>query len=400
MCLSPCENVHPFTDAQDQTKEYTVAKRFQWLTIPGTVFLVLMLFTTSFTARASGGGPVTTIKGLHTISLVGSTQFILGADGKTTSVDATPYGVAIAPSGTTGGTLQPGDIVVTNFGASSKGTTLVRFPAAKGPGQLFNTVADPGTSGPVAEAFNSSGNDWVANFSGNNVQIFDASGNVVATITNPLFNHPWGQAFNGGVANPNDGSVAAFFATNASDGTLDRIDIVPSGGSVKFEVYQIGQLPWSSLPAVPVVAPQGMVWVPSWYWAGQNYKDVLFVVDAVKNRIAAYPNSSTRNTTSHKSTFAGITVFQGNPLNTPAGLAVNPINGDLLAVNQSDNNLVEINPASAQVVGVRQLDNVPVNQQTGAGSALFGLTATTDKAGNLVVYFADDNTNTLDKLSV
>lgn len=375
-------------------------KRYSFVAIPGTVLLILMLFATTIAAQASGGGPVTTIKGLHTLSVVGSTQFILDAHGKTISVDATPYGVAIAPAGTTSGTLKPGDIVVTNFGSSSTGTTLVRFPAKQGPGHLYNTVADPGTNGPVAEAFNPTGNDWVANFSGNNVQIFDTSGNVAFTITDPLFNHPWGQAFNGGTPNPKDGSVAAFFSTNAADGTLDRIDIIPNGGGVTFKVYQIGQLPWSTLPAVPVVAPQGMAWVPSWYWNGTYYKDVLFVVDAVDNRIVAYTNSSTRNTTTTRSTDKGITVFKGNPLNTPAGLALNPINGDLLVVNQLDNNLVEINPTSASVVGVRQLDNVPVNPSTGAGSALFGLAATTDTAGNLVVYFADDNTNTLDKLSV
>jgi hypothetical protein len=247
------------------------------------------------------------------------------------------------------------------------------------------------------------GSQSVHDFGGeDNVQIFTTSGVLVGTITDSLFNKPWGQAFNQGTPNPIDGSVEAFFSTNAGDGTIDRIDLVPKGNQFVFEFYQIGQLPATSTSAVPIVAPQGMAWVPSWSWGGKTYSDVLFVVDAAENRIAAYPNSSTRNTTSKLSTYKGITVFQGEPLHTPAGLTVNPINGDLLAVNQLDNKVVELNPSlsSGQVVGTHVLDKTPVNQKTGAGSALFGLAATTDAKGNLVIYFTDDLTNTLDRLSI
>ena len=384
-----------------------MVKRNGLVALLGVTLLLLVSFTTSFIPRASGlahasgGGAVSTIKGLHSISVVGSTQFILDAKGQTISVDANPYGVAIAPSGTTpGGTLHAGDIVVTNFGATGTGTTLVRFPQKAGPGHLYNTGSNSGVNGPVAEAFNPTGNDWIANSNANNVEILDTSGNLAVTITSPLFNKPWGQAFNGGVANPKDGSVAAFFSTNAADGTLDRIDIIPNGGSVTFKVYQIGQLGWTSSPAVATIAPQGMAWVSTWYWAGNTYQDVLFVNDPANNRIAAYPNSSTINTSSKKSTDKGITVFKGKPLNTAAGLAINPINGDILVVNQLDNNIVELNPSTGTVVGTRTLDNVPVNPSNGTGSALFGLAATTDSKGNLVVYFTDDLTNTLDMLSV
>jgi hypothetical protein len=46
------------------------------------------------------------------------------------------------------------------------------------------------------------------------------------------------------------------------------------------------------------------------------------------------------------------------------------------------------------------LDNVPVDAQTGNGSALIGVVASTDALENLEVFFTDDNTNTLDVLSV
>ncbi len=117
---------------------------------------------------------VTTINGLQRISVIGSTAFIVDGRGRTISADPNPYGIAIASTGVpvphTPGSLTPGDIVVTNFGANQTGTTLVRFPAGKGPGLLFNTMANAGTKGPAFEAFNTlTGTDWVANFSANNV---------------------------------------------------------------------------------------------------------------------------------------------------------------------------------------------------------------------------------------
>jgi len=69
-------------------------------------------------------------------------------------------------------------------------------------------------------------------------------------------------------------------------------------------------------------------------------------------------------------------------------------------VNLNDNNLVELSSVTGQVIGLHLLDNAPVDLQTGNGSALFGLTAGQDAAGNLVVYFTDDNTNTINRLGL
>src|SRR5207244_9449215 len=129
-------------------------------------------------------------------------------------------------------------------------------------------------------------------------------------------------------------------------------------------------------------------WVPSLQLQGKKLSDVLLVLDPAKNRIAAYPNASTSKASK---TNMGITVFQGAPLNTPGGLAINPINGDLLAVNGGDNNLIELNPSQGKIVGTRTLDNVPVDQKTGTGSALFGIAASTDANGDLKVFFHDDH---------
>jgi archaellum component FlaG (FlaF/FlaG flagellin family) len=336
---------------------------------------------------------MTTIQGLNRIVEIGSTAFILDAHNNTIAVDPNPYDVAIAPANTPkmSNGLKPGDLVVTNFGANQTGKTLVRFSAQGGPGHLFNTMPNSGTNGPADEAFNTStGTLWVANMGANNIQVFAPNGQLQLTVKSPLFNHPWGQAFNHGLHNPKDGAVGAFFSTNATDATIDRIELIPSSGSTRFLVTQIGRL--TKMGKQTFIAVK---WVPTLWLQGKKYSDVLLALDTANNRVAAYPNASTSKMST---TNAGITVFKGKPLSTPGGLAINPINGDLLIVNGGDNNLIELNPSQGKVVGIRTLDNVPVDQKTGTGSALFGVTASTDAKGNLLVFFTDDNTNTLNAL--
>ena len=344
--------------------------------------------------------PVTTINGLTRISVVGSTAFIVDGHGKTISVDPNPYGVAIAPTSmtasTTPGSLKPGDILVTNFGANSTGTTLVRFPAGKGPGLLFNAMNNPGTKGLAFEDFNTvTGSDWVANFSANNVQVFKPDGTIKATITSPLFNKPWALASNHGMHNPMDGATGSFFTTNTGDATIDRIDVIPSNNGTTFRVFQIGQL-----TQINGGTKINATWVPSLQIGGHQYSDVLLALDLANNRVAAYPNSTTLNTTAMRSTSKGMTAFQGKPLNMPAGLTINPLNGDLLVVNMNDNNLVELNLSQGKPTGTHLLDNVPVDAQSGNGSALFGVAAAKDGMGNLEVFFTDDNLNTLNVLNM
>jgi hypothetical protein len=365
---------------------------------PGTNVVTTAVTISTGTTNTNTMGLATTINNLNRISVVGSTAFIVNGQGHTVTVDANPYGIAIAPRNTPfmgAGSVRPGDIVVTNFGANNTGTTLVRFSAAKGPGLLFNTTPSTATKGPAFEAFNTlTGSDWVSNFSGNNVQVFRPNGTVLATITSGLFDMPWGQAFNQGVRNLRDGAVDSFFITNAGNATIDRIDVIPGNNGTIFRVFQIGQL-----TPVQGGAKDNITWVPSLRVGGHRFFDVLLAVDPATNRVAAYPNASTLNTSRMRSTSRGITVFQGQPLNMPGGLTVNPLNGDLLVVNLGNNNLVELNATRGQAVGVRQLDNVPVDSQTGNGSALFGVAAARDAQGNLEVFFTDDNTNTLDVLS-
>ena len=342
-----------------------MVKRHTHLIWISTVILVLIIAVVSIpilTTHASSNQDThsrapkdltTTINGLHQISIVGSTQFIVDATGHTASEDANPYGVAIVPntrSTKTAGNLQAGDILVTNIGGNDTGTTLVRFPRQKGPGLLFNKTPNAGTSGPADEALNNAtGTVWVSNVHANNVQIFNPNGTLFATLTNALFNHPWGMTSNQNKPNPLDKSTGSFFITNTKDATIDRIDVVPTPNGPTFKVFQIGQLTMGGAET-----KIGVTWVSSLTIAGKRYNDVLLAIDTAANRIAAYPNSTTLNTTATKSTSKGITAFQGKPLNMPGGFAINPLNGDLLVVNLNDNNLVELNVNQGKVVGINR----------------------------------------------
>ncbi len=344
-----------------------------------------------------GQSPVTTINRLTHMNVVGSTQFILDKGGHTVAVDPNPYDIQIVPPITNMlpnapyGTVHTGDLVATNIGNEDKGNVLVLFPARVGPGHQFNT-AHASFSGLAKEAFNTqTGTDWVTNFSKNNVEIFNPTGTFLTTVNNTLFQKPWGIAFNGGRANPVVKSTGSFFVANAADATIDRVDIIPINGNATFKVTRIAQLGKNGNETKIALA-----WVPTLMINKKHYTDVLLALDPTKNRVAAFVNS----TTTTKFTDQGITAFQGNPLNNPGGIALNPLNNDLLIVNLNDNNLVELNANSGSVVGSRLLDNVPVDLQSGNGSALFGVTACKDNGGNLVVYFTDDNTNTIDMLGV
>jgi glucose/arabinose dehydrogenase len=126
-------------------------------------------------------------------------------------------------------------------------------------------------------------------------------------------------------------------------------------------------------PAALVVGPTGVA-------VGKD--GTLYVADSLANRVAAIPNALNR----HSSAGRGHTVSVGGALNTPLGLAIAP-NGDVLAVNANDGNLVELTPGGTQVA-VKMVDI------SGAGAGtLFGLAVVPGGKG---IYLVNDGNNTLD----
>jgi hypothetical protein len=109
---------------------------------------------------------------------------------------------------------------------------------------------------------------------------------------------------------------------------------------------------------------------------------ILYVADALANRVAAIPEALKRMT----SAGTGNTVSKGKAINGPLGLAIAP-NGNVLVTNGGDGNMVEVTPSGHQVA-VKAVDT------TGAGGGtLFGLAVT-----RVGVYFVNDGNNTLNLL--
>lgn len=308
--------------------------------------------------------------------------------------DANPYGVLLAPNtfDDCATVLKHDDLLVSNInnaaGVMGQGTTLERIVAGC-PVRFFG-----GAAAPIAIATSNLGATWIADYglapdgSAGLVQVISPNGTLFSggNITRPLFAGPWGMQFNWG---PLYGLPAAFFSTNVLSGTIDRFTgFRPPNFNGTSVVVQIGSgFAHSGSSIDNVVGPQGMIWLP--------LSDILYVADGAANRIALLTPASTAG----GDLGFGLTVYEGAPLNQPAGLGFNPLNGNLIAVNQLDNRAIEIDPRTGALVSARVLDPTPVNPVTGAGSALFGVFVALDANGELVVYYTDDNANTVQALT-
>lgn len=353
--------------------------------------VVLLLSVSGETALAvpdaENSQRITTIAGLTNIQQIGSTQNIKDANGNALVANPNPYKVIVVPA--TVGKLTRGTVLVSNIGEDgTTGTTVVRFRPFPSTGVQFNANA-AALQGPADLAFNR-GRILVANSKGgNSVQVLNPNGSLFMSITDPMFNNPWGVASG---FSRHFAPLSTFFVANKSDAKVLRVDVreASAGAAPAFKVTQIAQLSVMDGGETKI----DMRWVPFLKVGDHVLFDVLVVQDPAQNRIAAIADASRLNT----STGTGTTVFQGAPLNVPGGIAINPFNNDVLVVNLNDNNLVEINPANTNVIGVKAIDPL-VEDAMGNNAALFGVTATVDKKGNLLVFFTDDNTNTLNALS-
>ena len=332
-------------------------------------------------------GHITTINGLNTITQIGSTTNILDPNGNAITANPDPYKIAIAPANM--GNLRAGDVLVSNIGNDTHGTTIVKFKQQPGTGQQFNTMPGDGVLGPAGLVFDN-GKLLVGNSTGNDVLVLNANGTPFTAIHSTMFNGPWGITV-GRPKGSDDSShnrLTSFFTANKFDGKILRVDVTSSGGAMQFNVVQIGQYAKNG-----DVSKIDLHWMPFLKVGSQVLRDVLLTIDPAGNRVAAFANSSTLQAVG-----TPVTVFAGTPLNVPGGLALNPFNGDVLVVNLMDNNLVELNPTTGKVVGVKTVDPLVVDGQ-GNNSALFGVAAIRDAQGNLKVFYTDDNTNSLNVLT-
>ena len=327
--------------------------------------------------------------------------------------DVNPYGVAVVPHSQ--GKLVKGDVLVSNFNdsANQQGTGTTIVSVSPGKVSVFAHISASGLPGGcpggvgLTTALSILNGGWVVVGSlptnmGNPstskagcLLVLNSAGKVVETFSGHGINGPWDMtAVNFGpvaklfVTNVLNGTVAA--AVNAGvDTTMNAGPTVHKGTVLRLLVttppsgHGVPKLLDSDVigsgfgehtdPAALVIGPTGV---------GLGRGGTLYVADTVGNRITAIPDALFRE----HSAGTGRMVSTDKALNGPLGLAIAP-NGDILAANSGDGNLVEVTPGGVQVAH-------PMVTKGGAG-ALFGLAVAPRGSG---VYFVDDSVNTLDLL--
>ncbi len=352
----------------------------------GSLLLVLLLAITPTVVSASS--PY--LDQFNTLSVVAST---VPANG-----DVNPYGIVVVPRST--GNLVQGDVLISNFNNSANlqgtGTTIVEIS----PGGAVKLFADlrgqnlhgscPGGVG-LTTALVALRSGWVivgslptqdgtsATAKAGCLIVINRMGRAVETFSGRPINGPWDMTA------LDEGDSAVLFVTNVLNGTVAASPNVVNRGTV----LRIGlNLNGQGLPRISsekIVGsgfaektdPNALVIGPTGVALASN--GTLYVADTVNSRIAAIANALERT----KASAGGTTVSQGGALNGPLGLTIAP-DGDLLAANGGDGNLVEITPSGMQVA--------TKTVEPGGAGTLFGLTIVPGGNG---VYFVDDGTNQL-----
>jgi uncharacterized protein (TIGR03118 family) len=314
----------------------------------------------------------------------------------TTNGDLNPYGVAFVPQNYTGGgDLAAGDILVSNFNASSNlqgtGSTIVRISPDGAQSVFFQGPTGLGLTtalgvlpqgfvivGSLPTTYDAAGNATPHNGS---LIILNSTGKVVGDLSSKvLLQGPWDLTIN------SQGNLAEVFVSNVLSGTVTRIDLNTPPGSKAPQVLSETQIASGYThrrdPAALVVGPTGL--------AFDAKTGTLYVASTGDNKIYAIRNAATVTTDQG----TGAVAVQSDNLHGPLALALAP-NGDLLvangdAVNQDPNHLNELSEFTprGKFVGQFQID-------PGAAGGAFGL-ALQNVNGEIRFAAVDDNTNSLD----
>jgi hypothetical protein len=310
--------------------------------------------------------------------------------------DLNPYGVAFVPEGfPAGGAIAARDVLVSNFNNGSNlqgtGTTIIKLTpsgtlASPGTAEVFFTSTLPGLStalGVLRAGFVIVGNvpttDGTSATVGQGaLQVIDRSGNLLQTLTDPVFlDGPWDLALD------DEGARAHVFVSNVLSGTVSRLDVaVVSGNLTVLKKATLARdYAHRSDPAALVLGPTGL--------AFDKTTDTLYVASTADNAIYSIGHASTGTTAVSK----GALVFSDAHLRGPLALRLAP-NGDLLAANGDAINADSTQPSEIVEFTksghfVRQY-NVDASQ----GGA-FGLDTESDSDGGFNYAVIDDVTNNL-----
>ena len=329
--------------------------------------------------------------------------------------DFNPYGLTIAPA--TVGPIMKGDLVVCNFNngpaglptpnTEGLGTTIIGLRPGATPAAPYRIAQNAALQGCNALTMLPDDSISAAGWSSNLNPLVSATGTVGAPFAADTFADPWGEAF---VAAKGT-QPAALYVSNAPDnngvvgtgGTIDRISLDANNAQTSFTEILTG-LCSGGVPGA-IFGPAGLTYDAS--------IDTLYVVDTASASVIAIAGVSSipkdgivadgkcsATTPTPMPTFSGPSatsakvIAHGAPLFTPISAALLK-NGDLVvgngdigvqAASKTTNLLIEISPVlPGGFVGQ------PVQVDTGAPGALFGIAATVNAQGNQIIYFNDDS---------
>ncbi len=317
--------------------------------------------------------------------------------------DLNPYGVAYVPTGfPSGGSLSPGDVLVSNFNATSNlqgtGTTIVRIDPTGQQSSFFQGSANLGlttalgvlrsgfvlvgsvpTKTPSATCSQQPSGQQTGVGAGA-LLILDPNARVVATLRSQQFlDGPWDLALE------DNGSTAHVFVSNVLSATITRLDLTIDASTGQLAIASTTQIASGYArrcdQAALVIGPTGLALDPA--------QDVLYVASTGDNAIYAVPNATAATGDQGKGTI----VIADAHLHGPLGLVRAP-SGDLIT-SQGD----AVNPDPAHPSEIVEYDatgrfvaEFPIDPASGSA---FGL-ALESSAGGFRFAAVDDATNVLD----
>jgi hypothetical protein len=312
--------------------------------------------------------------------------------------DVNPYGVFFVPrSIPTDGTLQPGDILVSNFNNSQNlqgtGTTITRVDEAgntstfyQGKPGLGLTAALGVTRRGVVFVGNTPTTDGTSNtITAGSLLVLDRKGNGLVSLTDAnLIQGPWGMAIH------DDGDAAQVFFSNILNGTVTRLDFVISANGESIGLtgaYTVASgFNHRTDPAALVLGPSGL------HYDAKN--DILYIASSLDNAVYSITNAGSRA----NSAGTGTMIYQDNThLHGPIDLVLAP-NGDMIVAN-SDGSNVDPNQPSELVEFTLEGKFVAQYSVDKNNGGAFGVGLTVIDGA---VRFAavDDNANTLNMWTV
>ncbi len=308
--------------------------------------------------------------------------------------DGNPYGVAfVPPNFPTGGAINPGDVLVSNFNNAptmtggnlqGTGTTIVDVPP-NAPLLLYFQSSTP-TGLTTALNVLQRGFVLVGNFpsadgqctdaGAGSIIVIDKNGNVVSTYTDSSVQGPWDSALF------DQGGRAKYFVANALTGQIVRyeLDVDPTSVSFKNPTVIASGYQHACDPVTFVDSPTGIVYDPG--------KDILYVASSLDNAVYAVHDAGDRN---HDGGIGTLIYQDAKHLHGALGLAKAP-NGDLLVTNNDAINQDPTQPSELVefTVGGHFVKEISLDPTPGGS---FGLAVENLGNGTAKLAAVDDSVN-------